>query len=110
MTSRERGTLAPRVALSDPARFRTGLPASGEGPKTDHIDKPPAPVASAWPNTPATQASADPLLTAAEVGRLLTIRTKAVYTLDIPRVKLSTRRYRWRLSDVLTYIERRITA
>ena len=47
------------------------------------------------------------LLTAAQVAQVLGIRPKAVYELDIPRVELSPRRYRWRLSDLNAWIEAR---
>ena len=53
--------------------------------------------------------NADPLLTASEVGTLLRVPPKAVYGLAIPKIAISPRRYRWRRSDVITFLENRRT-
>jgi predicted DNA-binding transcriptional regulator AlpA len=50
----------------------------------------------------------EPLLTARDVAKLLSVPMKRVYELGIPAVRLSTRSLRWRLSDVQQWIERRI--
>jgi hypothetical protein len=44
----------------------------------------------------------EPLLTAAEVGRILSVRPKRVYELGIPAVKISDRALRWRPSQLAT--------
>lgn len=49
--------------------------------------------------------SIDPLLDAATVARILGVRSKRVYELGIPYVKLGTRQYRWALGDVRRWIE-----
>lgn len=46
----------------------------------------------------------DQLLRAAEVAQLLGVRTKRVYELGIPEVRLSVRTVRWRLGTVLEWI------
>lgn len=46
------------------------------------------------------------LLTAKQVAEVLNIPTTSVYTLGLPIVKLSKRRYRWRSEDVIGLIER----
>ena len=50
---------------------------------------------------------AEPLLTAPDVGRLLRVPAKSVYSLPIPRVVLGPRRIRWRPADVHEFINRR---
>lgn len=52
-------------------------------------------------------ASLPHLLTAKQVGAVLNIPITSVYTLGLPIVKLSERRYRWRSKDVISLIERR---
>ena len=47
------------------------------------------------------------LLTACEVGSLLQVPWKSVYTLPIRQVRLSSRRIRWRPADVREFIQRR---
>ena len=49
----------------------------------------------------------EPLLTAAEVARLLGVRAKRVYELGIPAVKLSDRALRWRPSQLAAWIQQR---
>ena len=50
----------------------------------------------------------EPLLTAAEVGRLLAIATKRVYeVVGHLAVQLAPHTLRWRLSDVMALIEAR---
>ena len=49
----------------------------------------------------------DPLLTAKEVGAILGVRTKRVYELGIPAVKISARTLRWRPGDVVEWIGKR---
>ncbi len=51
---------------------------------------------------------AEPLLTARDVGRVLRMRTKSVYSLAIPRVVIGPRRIRWRPADVTEFIARRV--
>lgn len=46
----------------------------------------------------------EPLLTAAEVARILGVRPKRVYELPLPQVRLSERTIRWCRSDVMTWI------
>lgn len=47
-----------------------------------------------------------PMLTAKQVAEVLNIPTTSVYTLGLPIVKLSERRYRWRREDVLGLLAR----
>jgi predicted DNA-binding transcriptional regulator AlpA len=49
----------------------------------------------------------EPLLTAAEVAKILAIRTKRVYELGIPAVRLSEKCLRWRRSAVDVWLESR---
>jgi hypothetical protein len=49
----------------------------------------------------------EPLLTAAEVGRILGVRPKRVYELGIPAVRLSEKCLRWRPSRVQAWLESR---
>lgn len=49
----------------------------------------------------------EPLLTAAEVGRILGVRVKRVYELGIPAVKISDRALRWRPSQLAAWIQER---
>jgi len=46
----------------------------------------------------------EPLLTAKEVGKLLSVPAKSVYELPIPRIRLGVRRLRWRPHDVDEFI------
>ena len=50
----------------------------------------------------------EPLLTAEEVGRILRMPAKSVYDLPLPRIRLGTRRIRWRPCDVRAFIDRRV--
>ena len=50
----------------------------------------------------------EPLLTAVEVGKILSVPTKSVYELPIPRVRVGQRRIRWQPSDVREFIHRRV--
>ena len=47
----------------------------------------------------------EPLLTAAEVARILSVRPKRVYELGIPAVRLSEKCLRWRGSDVQAWLQ-----
>ena len=49
----------------------------------------------------------DRLLDTAKACRYLDVPRQALYELDIPRVRLSEGRVRWRLSDLNVYIDRR---
>ncbi|MDQ3207106.1 MAG: helix-turn-helix domain-containing protein [Gemmatimonadota bacterium] len=49
----------------------------------------------------------EPLLTAAEVGRILGVRCKRVYELGIPAVRLSEKCLRWRPSAVQAWLDSR---
>jgi len=49
----------------------------------------------------------EPLLTAAQVAKVLGVRPKRVYELAIPAVKLSERALRWRPSQLATWIQER---
>lgn len=49
----------------------------------------------------------EPLLTAEELAAKLQMPQKAVYSLPIPRVRISERRVRWRPRDVRSWIEER---
>ncbi len=56
----------------------------------------------------ATVSTIEPLLTAAEVGRLLAIATKRVYdVVGHLAVQLAPHTLRWRLSDIAALIEER---
>ena len=49
----------------------------------------------------------EPLLTAGEVGRILGVRSKRVYELGIPAVRLSEKCLRWRPSQVQAWLDSR---
>ncbi len=58
--------------------------------------------------TSTTPSSVEPLLTAAEVGRLLAIPTKRVYeVVGHLAIQLAPHTLRWRLSDIMALIEAR---
>ena len=50
----------------------------------------------------------EPLLTAEQVGEILSVPMKSVYDLPIPRVRIGERRVRWRPADVTRFIQRRV--
>jgi hypothetical protein len=50
----------------------------------------------------------EPLWTASDVGRYLSVPEKSVYELGIPRVRVGRRRIRWRPADVREFVNRRI--
>jgi predicted DNA-binding transcriptional regulator AlpA len=52
-------------------------------------------------------AELETLLTAEQVARVLGVRTKRVYELGIPGVKLSERSLRWRPSQLAAWIHER---
>ncbi len=52
----------------------------------------------------------EPLLTAADVAEILKVPVKSVYEMPIRRVRIGTRRIRWRPADVREFIDRRIEA
>lgn len=54
--------------------------------------------------------SLEPLLDAAAVARLLGVRSKRVYELGIPAVRLSVRCLRWRRADVEAWLASRMAA
>lgn len=54
---------------------------------------------------PKAEGTAERLLTAEDVGRILAVRTKRVYELGIPAVRISRRSLRWRLSDPHRWLE-----
>lgn len=59
-------------------------------------------------SSPATAGAIEPLLTAAEVGRLLAIPTKRVYeVVGHLAIQLAPHTLRWRLSDIAALIEER---
>ena len=49
----------------------------------------------------------EPLLTAAQVARILSVRQKRVYELGIPAVRISEKSLRWRRTDLETWLEKR---
>jgi predicted DNA-binding transcriptional regulator AlpA len=49
----------------------------------------------------------EPLLTAAQVGRILGVRAKRVYELGIPAVRISERSLRWSRADLEHWIAER---
>lgn len=49
----------------------------------------------------------DQLLTAQDVAKLLSVKPKTVYGLNIPCVRLSVRRKRWKRSEVCKWIDER---
>jgi predicted DNA-binding transcriptional regulator AlpA len=49
----------------------------------------------------------EPLLTAAQVGRILSVRQKRVYELGIPAVRLSAKSVCWRPSVVRAWLASR---
>ena len=56
---------------------------------------------------PAPAVSIEPLLTAAEVAKVLGVRPKRVYELGIPAVRLAEKTLRWRRSAVQTWLDAR---
>jgi predicted DNA-binding transcriptional regulator AlpA len=58
-------------------------------------------------NAPDPTFALEPLLTAAEVARILGVRSKRVYELGIPAVRLSEKTLRWRRSVVQAWIDSR---
>lgn len=52
----------------------------------------------------------EPLLTAAEVARILGVSVKRTYELGIPAVRISERALRWRPSQLATWIREREVA
>ena len=50
----------------------------------------------------------EPLFTAEDVGRILRVPAKSVYELPIARIRLGSRRIRWRPHDVHEFINRRV--
>lgn len=52
----------------------------------------------------------EPLLTAADLARILGVRGKRVYELGIPCIHLSPRSIRWRRADVAAWLSSRRTA
>lgn len=59
-------------------------------------------------SSPVTAGAIEPLLTAAEVGRLLAIHTKRVYeVVGHLAVQLAPHTLRWRSSDIVALIEER---
>lgn len=59
---------------------------------------------------PLPEVSLEPLLTAADVAKVLGVRSKRVYELGIPAVKLSDRALRWRPSQLAAWIHERESA
>jgi hypothetical protein len=51
-------------------------------------------------------AGVEALLKAEQVARLLNVRTKRVYELDLPTVKLGRKTHRWRVGDVVEYVNK----
>jgi predicted DNA-binding transcriptional regulator AlpA len=49
----------------------------------------------------------EPLLTAAEVGRILGVRPKRVYELPIPQIRISEHAIRWSRADLSAWLARR---
>lgn len=68
---------------------------------------PPALPHGGWRQPAEPSEALEPLLTAAEVARLLGVRPKRVYELGIPAVRLSEKTLRWRRSAVLSWLESR---
>jgi predicted DNA-binding transcriptional regulator AlpA len=52
-------------------------------------------------------AEPEPLLTAAQVARIVGVSTKRAYELGIPAVRISERSLRWRPSTVAAWIAQR---
>jgi predicted DNA-binding transcriptional regulator AlpA len=59
------------------------------------------------PPDPPIPAGLDRLLTATEVGRILSVRPKRVYELGIPAVGISGRSLRWSRADLERWIQER---
>ncbi len=49
----------------------------------------------------------EPLLTAAEVGRILVVRAKRVYELPIPQIRISEHAIRWSRADLVAWLAQR---
>jgi len=59
-------------------------------------------------NSPTTEGAIEPLLTAAEVGRLLAIPTKRVYeVVGHLAIQLAPHTLRWQHSDIMAHIDAR---
>jgi predicted DNA-binding transcriptional regulator AlpA len=80
------------LALSCTEELRVLIGTSGGAIQPGHID---------------TLLELEPLLTAAEVGRILGVRAKRVYELGIPAVRLSEKCLRWRPSAVQAWLDSR---
>lgn len=59
---------------------------------------------------PAEETPIEPLLTAAEVGRILGVRPKRVYELPIPQIRISEHAIRWSRADLVAWLESRKVA
>lgn len=59
------------------------------------------------PTDPAGQDPLEPLLTAADVARILGVRPKRVYELGIPAVRISEHALRWKPSQLAEWIQSR---
>lgn len=68
---------------------------------------PPALVRALATSPPAGEPSIEPLLTAAEVARIVGVSPKRLYELGIPSVRISERALRWRPSTVAAWIAQR---
>ncbi len=49
----------------------------------------------------------EPLLTAAEVARILGVRPKRVYELPIPQIRISEHAIRWSRADLVAWLAQR---
>lgn len=56
-------------------------------------------------DAPESPPSIEPLLTAVEVGHILSVRPKRVYELGIPAVRISAKSLRWRRSVVAAWLD-----
>ncbi len=68
------------------------------------------PVSSPGAPERAPETAMEPLLTVAQVARVLGVRPKRVYELGVPAVRISERSLRWRRADLEAWIASRSTA
>ena len=85
---------------------RTGTPSAtnspANSPKEDHNQE-------QAEGSRSESCDVEPLLTAAQVARWLNVKTRSVYELPLPQVRISMRSLRWRRADVRDHIARSCT-
>jgi hypothetical protein len=98
----------PLGKVASEANSRTASPGTNESRSTSGNEKsggtPSEIGVVALGLRPVSTTDADDLWTAQEIAAALRVPTKSVYSLGIPCVPVSTRRYRYWRSDILAYL------